>query len=204
MSRSEYYAEMKRLANQVRQEFDLTTPRVMRNDMRRIYKAYNIKIDLWPHKLKQLRGAFIFDDLGATVMIAKSLPDDPFIFTMGHELKHYLKDRHLGLTYCDASKSTEHIEIGAEIFAAELIYPEQDFAEHLLGMGVKAGQCQPETIVHLKKQTRTTLSYTGLAKRAEFMGYAVKGSLPKAGWKSLEEKLYGVPVYQQRRTRTFS
>lgn len=198
MSRSEYYAEMKRLANQVRRDFDLTTPRVMRNDMRRIYRAYNIKIDLWPHKFKQLRGAFLYDDLGATVMLAKSLPDDPFIFTMGHELKHYLKDRHLGLTYCDASKSTEHIEIGAEIFAAELIYPEQDFAAHLMELGARKGFCQAETIVHLKYQTRTTLSYTGLAKRAEFMGFAPTGSLPKTGWKKLEEQLYGQPVFRYR------
>jgi hypothetical protein len=43
-----YYEELKTLARQVRAENGLSTPRVLRSDMRRIYKAYGIRIDLWP------------------------------------------------------------------------------------------------------------------------------------------------------------
>ncbi|MCI0664041.1 MAG: ImmA/IrrE family metallo-endopeptidase [Acidobacteria bacterium] len=134
-------------------------------------------------------------------MLDGALPDDPFIFTMGHELKHFLKDKDLGITYCDSSKATEYIEIGAEIFSAELIYPERDFAEDLKQIGIGKNECNAEALVRLKHETRTTLSYAGLAKRAEFMGYAPKGSLPNSGWKKLEEEIYGVPFFKRRSRR---
>jgi hypothetical protein len=45
---------------------------------------------------------------------------------------------------------------------------------------------------------QTTLSYAGLAKRAEFYGYAPSGTLTGyRGWKKLEEELYGEPVYKR-------
>src|SRR5262249_29310027 len=97
MKRSAYYQEMKALARQVRADHGLTTPRVLRSDLRRIYKHHGIRIDLWPHRFKRLRGAYFFDDLGATVMLARGLPADPMVFTMGHELKHHLADRESGL-----------------------------------------------------------------------------------------------------------
>lgn len=97
--RSAYYAQMRELAQKVRVENDLTTPRVTRSDMRKIYKAHKIKLDYWPHRFKGLRGAYFNDELGPTVMIAKGLPDDPTIFTMGHELKHHLMDRDLPISY---------------------------------------------------------------------------------------------------------
>src|SRR6266852_2433820 len=105
-------------------------------------------------------------------MLAKGLPDDPAIFTMGHELKHHLVDRESIVSLCDPSNRSAEIEIGAEIFAAELIYPEQMFRENLLSLGVTAGSCTPQDLVALKRETKTTLSYAGLAKRAEFLGFA--------------------------------
>jgi hypothetical protein len=74
----------------VRARFGLTSPRVLRSDLRRIYRAEGIQIDLWPHKLRKLRGAYINDEFGPTVMLAKGLPQDPMVFTMGHELKTLL------------------------------------------------------------------------------------------------------------------
>jgi hypothetical protein len=197
MNRFTYYQEMKALARQVRANHGLTTPRVLRSDLRRIYKHCGIRIDLWPHRFKRLRGAYFFDDLGAMVMLAKGLPADPMVFTMGHELKHHLADRESGLTFCDASNENEPIEIGAEVFAAELIFPEQDFIERLGQMGVVRGGCSAEALVRLKRETQTTLSYAGLAKRAEFLGFAVKGSLAKVPWKKLEEQLFGEPLYKK-------
>jgi Zn-dependent peptidase ImmA (M78 family) len=188
---------MRLLAAQIRDQYGLQTPRVLKSDLRRIYKDQGIQIDLWPYKLKKLRGAYFFDEDGASIMLAKGLPDDPTIFTMGHELKHHLVDRGKIVSLCDPSNQSTEIEIGAEIFAAELIYPEQMFGDNLISMGVTAGSCTPQHIVMLKRNTQTTLSYAGLAKRAEFLGLAPQNSLAKIAWKKLEEKMYGVPLYKQ-------
>lgn len=193
---------MKVLAREVRSDFGLNSPRVMKSDLRKIYKHFGIRVDLWPYRLREMRGAYFNDEYGPSVVIAKNLPDDPRIFTMAHELKHHLVDRELTLSYCGPDNETEPIEIGAEIFAAELIYPEQDFAEHLLELGVQYGACSAETLVRLKRETRTTLSYTGLAKRAVFMGFAQKGSLDGVQWKKLEESIYGEPIYKVLRRRS--
>jgi hypothetical protein len=188
---------MRALARQVRQEHGLAGPRVLRSDLRRLYRAYGLKIDLWPHKFKALRGAYFDDDLGPTVMLARNLPPEPLIFTMAHELKHHLVDRGRSISYCDTSNEREPIEIGAEIFAAELIFPSPDFFACLRQMGVGPRQCTPEALVRLKRETQTTLSYTGLAKRAEFLGFAPAGSLVRVPWKKLEAQLYGEPFYKQ-------
>src|SRR5690348_3498925 len=123
MLRTQYYNQLKALAREIRSRYDLTTPRVLRSDLRRIYRDQGVAIDLWPHKLRNLRGAYIHDEHGASVMLAKGLPEDPMVFTMAHELKHHLTDSDLSLSYCDLSNEREPIEIGAEVFAAELIYP---------------------------------------------------------------------------------
>jgi len=175
---------------------------VLRSDLRRIYRAEGIRIDLWSYKFKGLRGAYFDDEMGSTVLLAKGLPQDPTVFTMAHELKHHLTDRGLPVSYCDASNQSNPIEIGAEIFAAELIYPDQDFAADLIRMSVQHGTCTPEILVRLKHDTRTTLSYAGLAKRSEFMGFSEPGSLARVKWQKLEEEIYGVPLYKLIRGHT--
>lgn len=197
MNRSEYYREMKELARATREGYGLTTPRVQKSHLRKIYKAEGIRIDLWPHRLRDVRGAYFNDELGPSVMLDKKLPEDPMVFTMAHELKHHLVDRNLPVAYCSNRNMSEHIEIGAEIFAAELIYPEGDFVAAMAAKGIGPGRCTPEDLVHLKRETRTTLSYTGLAKRATFLGFAASGSLDGTKWKKLEEEIYGVPVYKR-------
>ncbi|MCL6560607.1 MAG: ImmA/IrrE family metallo-endopeptidase [Firmicutes bacterium] len=197
MNRFAYYEKMKALARKVRGEHELSSFRVLKSDMRRIYKSYGIKIDLWPHPFKSLRGAYFNDELGPSVVLPRDLPVDPMVFTMAHELKHHLVDRNLSLIYCDASNENEVIEIAAEIFAAELIFPERDFAECLEQMGIGKGECTPEVLVRLKRETETTLSYAGLAKRAEFLGFAAPGSLAKVRWKKIEEEIYGEPAYKR-------
>jgi hypothetical protein len=197
MNRTAYYERLKDLARAERTTHGLTTPRVTLSDLRRIYKIYQIHIDLWPGKLRALKGAYFSDICGATVMIAKSLPVEQRIFTMGHELKHHLTDREIGVSYCDQSNRGEPIEIGAEIFAAELIFPEQDFAAALEAMGVIYGHCDARAIVLLKDRSRTTLSYTSLAKRAEWLGFAPEQSLQRVRWKKLAEEILGEPVYKR-------
>jgi len=159
-------------------------------------EEWNAAAPFVDHYNLKLRGAYINDDLGPTVMLAKGLPQDPMIFTMGHELKHHLTDSGSSLSFCDACNQSDPIEIGAEIFAAELIYPDDDFRSDLGQMNIASGQCTPEVLARLKHETRTTLSYTGLAKRAEFMGFAAEGSLASVKWKKLEEDIYGEPLHK--------
>ena len=191
MNFSYYYDDLKRLARQIRAENGLMSPRVLPNDLRRIYFKHGIEIDVWPYRLKNLRGAFICDDLGTTVMLAKGLPQDPLAFTMAHELKHYYKDRNLGISYCDQSNIHKAIEIGAEIFASEFLFPDRDFIEYMQRMGIGRDQCLPRSLIDLKHTTRTTLSYAGLAIKAERLRFAPPNSLTKVKtWRKLE-RLYG-------------
>src|SRR6476659_1573590 len=191
MNGQAYYEELKLLARQVRAEHGLRSPRVLASDLRRIYDQHGIVIDSWPYRLRHLRGAFISDDLGTTVMLASGLPQDPMVFTMAHELKHFFRDRELGISYCDQSNLDKAVEIGAEIFAAELLFPDEDFSKHMRLLSVGRDQCLPKTLVQLKRKTRTTLSYAGLAIKAERLGYAPACSLTKIRtWRKFEA-LYG-------------
>lgn len=187
MNQRAYYEELKLLARQVRAENGLRSPRVLASDLRRIYDKHGIVIDSWPYRLRNLRGAFISDHLGATVMLASGLPQDPMVFTMAHELKHFFRDRDLGISYCDQSNLSKTIEVGAEIFAAELIFPDQDFIKHMRVLRVGRDQCLPKTLVQLKRKTRTTLSYAGLAIKAERLGFAPPSSLTRIKtWRKFE------------------
>ncbi|HEU4432349.1 MAG TPA: ImmA/IrrE family metallo-endopeptidase [Pyrinomonadaceae bacterium] len=203
MNQQAYYEDLKQLARQVRAEFGLRSPRVVESDLRRIYEQNGIVIDDWPYRLRNLRGAFICDHLGATVMLASGLPQDPKVFTMAHELKHFYRDRHLGISYCDQSNLGKTLEIGAEIFAAELLFPDKDFMTQMRSMRIGTNQCLPRTLVRLKQKTRTTLSYAGLAIKAERLGYAPPRSLTTIKtWRKFEE-MYGerarrVPTYSWR------
>lgn len=187
MNTQKYYEDLKLLARQVRAEHGLSSPRVLPSDLMRIYECYGIEVDEWPYRLRNLRGAFINDELGPTVMLARGLPQDPMVFTMAHELKHFFKDRDLGISYCDQSNLNKSLEIGAEIFAAELLFPDRDFMSHMSAMGIRRDQCLPQTLIQLKRKTGTTLSYAGLAIKAERLGYAPSHSLTTVKtWRRLE------------------
>jgi Zn-dependent peptidase ImmA (M78 family) len=197
----QYYEDLKQLARDVRQEFGLDGARVLKSDLKRIYKAKGITLDYWPHKLKGVRGAYFNDESGVSIMISKGLPEDPMVFTMAHELKHHLKDSSAGMVNCLSKEVSRPIEIGAEVFAAEFLFPEGIFLEMMKDMGVQTGKCSAEHIVRLKRETKTTLSYAGLVKKAEWLKLAVQGTLPQTGWIKLEEQIYGVPFYKQKYRR---
>lgn len=195
MSRTEYYEAMKARAREVRAQFGLTSYCVQRSDMRRIYAALGIRIVKWPHKLRKLRGAYFNDDLGPEVMIDASLPVDPAIFTLAHELKHHLCDGNCGApVLCEKGEQSEVIEIGAEIFAAELIFPESEFSALVQAKG---GECTSRLLVEIKHETKTTLSYAGMAKRAVFLGFAPNDGFKGVQWKKLEESIYGEPLHRR-------
>ena len=198
MNVQQYYEDLRALARQVRAEHGLSTPRVLPGDLMRIYAQYGIVLDEWPYRFRHLRGAFINDHLGTTIMIARGLPQDPMVFTMAHELKHFFRDRDLGISYCDQSNLNKSLEVGAEIFAAELLFPDRDFVAHMNTMGIRRDQCLPKTLIRLKRKTGTTLSYAGLAIKAERLGFAPAHSLTTIKtWRRLEA-LYSAPVASRR------
>jgi hypothetical protein len=68
-------------------------------------------------------------------------------------------------------------------------------------MRIGTNQCLPKTLVRLKQKTRTTLSYAGLAIKAERLGYAPSRSLTTIkGWRRFEE-IYGE---RSRNVRSYS
>ncbi|HJU93775.1 MAG TPA: ImmA/IrrE family metallo-endopeptidase [Pyrinomonadaceae bacterium] len=197
MNTHNYYEDLKALARQVRAEHGLSSPRVLPSDLMRIYARHGIVLDEWPYRFRNLRGAFINDHLGTTIMIAKGLPQDPMVFTMAHELKHFFRDRDLGISYCDQSNLNKSLEIGAEIFAAELLFPDRDFIAQMKLMGIRTNQCLPKDLIRLKRQTGTTLSYAGLAIKAERLGFAPAYSVTTIKtWRRLEA-LYSPPIQRK-------
>lgn len=202
MTAFNYYEGLKQLARQQRGLFGLISPKVTLTDLRRIYQHYSISFDLWPLNgiprpdLKKVQGAYLVLDQKPCVFVSRKLPAPQRVFTMAHELKHHLVDQDKVIAFCQENLPAE-IEIGANVFAAELIHPEAEFAKYLEEKGIRRGTCTAEDIVRLKHNTETMLSYESLSKRAERLGFALPNSLPKSGWMKLEEKLYGEPAYKR-------
>lgn len=65
----------------------------------------------------------------------------------------------------------------------------------------KLGQATEEQLVRLKRESATTLSYAGVRKKAEWLGFIPKGAFLKTKWKKLEERLYGEPPYRRIQRR---
>ena len=183
-----YYYEMRELALEVRARNGIEGSDLSMRDMWRIYCQEGIgKLD-FRHGFKDLRGAYFNDDCGVTVMLAGGLPDEPTIFTMAHELKHHLADSEAGPLVCRTNEQTRRIEIGGEVFAAELIYPEKDFVYDLFRLLRGIPQTlSPEVLVELKRKTNTTLSYAALAKRTVLLRLADEKAFRDVRWGILQD-----------------
>lgn len=178
-----YYYEMRELALEVRARNGIERSDPSMRDMWRIYCEEGIEKLDFRHGFKDLRGAYFNDDCGVTVMLAGGLPDEPTIFTMAHELKHHLVDSGLGPVVCRTNEQTKRIEIGAEVFASELIYPEKDFVYDLFRLLRGMPQAvTPEVLVDLKQKTNTTLSYAALAKRTLLLRLADQKAFRDVRW----------------------
>jgi len=203
MSRSEAYAKARAAAASIRIQYGINGPCLKLSDMRAIYRDQGIKLVYWPHKMRVLRGAYILDDLGPTVMVYQKLPTDPKVFTLAHELKHHLLDSGVCSTSLVDDNSAER-EIAAEVFAAELLLPEDIFltemaARNLFPRSGASIEATKIAIVRFKRESGTTLSYQGLAKRAERLGFGAKGTLTNVHWKKFEESQYGIPFYIRKK-----
>lgn len=199
MFRNEYYTRLKALASEKRVAYNVVTEKLGLQSIRGIYKAEGITIDLWDVPAR-IRGAYMCDDGDPSVLINRNLPKEPRIFAMVHELKHHYCDRSAitkGQIKCGDYNANEAIEIGAEVFAAEFIFPEEEFLKALKAEGIEAGKCQAEDVVRLKKSCGAPVSYKFLQKRLERFEIIESGAFAEVQFQKLEEQVFGVPIYKQ-------
>ncbi len=190
---------MKKLADEKRSEFRLTTANLGLREVRRIYSAEGITVDLRRLPAK-IRAAYMCDEADPCVLVNKNLPKIPRVFAMVHELKHHFCDRELlskGGMRCGDYNANQVIEIAAEVFAAEFIYPEHEFLAFVKRLGIEVGAVEPQQIVEIKRGCTATVSYKFLQKRLERLGYIEPGQFAKVQFQKLEESMHGVPFYKQ-------
>lgn len=200
MFRSQYYDAMKLLAAEKRQKYSIETASLGLKRIREVYKAEGVAIDLWETSYK-IRAMYMCDGGDPSVLVNRNLPTEPRIFAMVHELKHHycdqtaLKNKQIR---CGDYNANEVIEKAAEVFAAEFIYPAQEFLDCASSLGLEAGKVTPEELVQLKRVCKAPVSYKFLQKRLEWFGFIARGQFAKVQFQKLEEEIYGVPIYRQQ------
>ena len=198
MSRHAYFQEMKRLAREKRDQFNIDTAAFGLREMRAVYKAEAIRIDYWPLP-KKIRGLYMCADDDFSVAVQRTLPNEPKLFTLVHELKHHYVDRDAlgnGVIHCGDYNANELIEIGAEVFAAEFIYPEAEFDSDIQSLGI--AKWNIDDVVRFKHELcRAKVSYTYIRKRLERLGHISRGQFDGVKFQNREEEIYGTPFYKQ-------
>lgn len=201
MSRINYYQTMKELAHDVRNVYSLATADISLSALRKIYKNENIRIDYWKFPLKKVRGAYFPNDGQPCVLVnGRIKPKEPKLFILSHELKHHYVDSSSitrGGIYCDEeswSNSTQS-EVGAQVFAAEFIYPEDEMKSLLGKMGIGLGNCHKEDVIYLKQACPAIVSYSFLTRRLEDFKIVERGAFKGIHFKKLEYSLIGMPFY---------
>ena len=194
------------MALDLRERYDVASRDVSLSRVRAIYKAEGIQLDYWPYRLRKVRAAYFLVDNEAHVLLNAGMkPKEPRIFALCHELKHHLVDQELaraGGLGCreDVSwQASAPIEIGAEVFAAELIFPESEFLALLGELGLE-GISDAAEVVQLKRACPAPVSYVFLQKRLRWFGLTGPNAFKGVQFQKLEERLYGAPFYRRRRS----
>jgi hypothetical protein len=194
-----YYQAMRQLAHSKRAEHQVETASLNLQVIRRIYRAEGIKMDYWDTTNK-IRAAYFCEDNDHSVLINRKLPREPKLFSMVHELKHHYVDQstiQAGHIRCGDYNANQTIEIAAEVFAAEFIYPEAEMLALLTELGITKDNCSPEKVVDFKRNCPAVVSYKFLVKRLEWFKFCARGEYGKVKFQTLEESLYGQPFYKE-------
>jgi Zn-dependent peptidase ImmA (M78 family) len=194
-----YYQDMRQLAHSKRTEHQVQTATLDLTVIRRIYRAEGIKMDYWDTSNK-IRAAYFCEDNDYSVLINKKLPREPKLFSMVHELKHHYVDQSIineGKIRCGDYNANQTIEIAAEVFAAEFIYPESEMLALLSELGITKDNCSPEKVVEFKRKCAAVVSYKFIVKRFEWFRLCAGGAYKKIKFQNLEESLYGRPFYKE-------
>lgn len=200
ISSSAYYREMQVLALAKRTEHKVETASLDLPFIKKIYKAEGIKIDYLEFKSRKIRAAYFCDEGDYSVALNKTLPRAPKLFSLAHELKHHYADQQLiqsGQIKCGDYNAAKTIEIGAEVFAAEFIYPENEMRALAEYLGINSLMCNPKKVVEFKRTCPAHISFTFILKRFERFGFIQAGEYSKIQFQKLEEEMYGLPIYKQ-------
>jgi Zn-dependent peptidase ImmA (M78 family) len=198
INRNTYYESLKALAREKREHYAVNTASFGLREVRHIYKEEGIKIDYWPLP-SRIKALYMCADRHFSVAVQRKLPDEPKLFALIHELKHHYTDQEIirsGVVHCGDYNRNEPIEIGAEVFAAEFLYPEEEFKNDILLLGISTWKA--EDVVQLKRNCKAKVSYQFLTKRLERLGVISLGQFRDIKFKNLEDQLYGIPYYRQR------
>lgn len=200
VSRSEYYRQCRALAQVKRALHHVQTDSLNLLVMQNIYRAEGISIDRRKLKGNRIKAAYYSDDNDCSVLVNKSLPKEPKLFALAHELKHHYMDRQQitdGVIECGDYNAHEIIEKGAEVFAAEFIYPEVEMRRLIGELGITNLTCTPEKMVEFKRECRACVSYTFILKRFTRFSLCKRGAFDKVKFTKLEEEMFGPPIYKQ-------
>src|SRR5260370_41110470 len=151
--------ELQQFGREKRVNYGVDTASFGLQEVRTIYKEEGIRLEHWPLPRK-IKALYMCDDGCCSVALQKSLPYEPKLFALVHELKHHFCDQAAlgaGVIHCGDYDANELIEKAAEVFAAEFIYPEAKFAEDLVSFGLTVWQ--PENVVMLKRRCKAKVSY---------------------------------------------
>lgn len=198
------YEIVKKLAQEKRDFFGIKTGDVSLSKLRSIYKNEGIKIDQTHQKTRNLRAAYFSDVYGSSVLLNQKLPKPAKIFSLVHELKHHYLDRQKLETgiFCSLNYNSEPlIEKTAEVFAAEFIWPQDEFFMMANNFGLQE-KCLPEDVVKFKKSLNLPVSYKFIQKRLEWFKFIERGQYKDIKFQKLERELFGVPFYL-RKTRFY-
>jgi len=112
---------------------------------------------------------------------------------------HYLDQQQIlnGQIECGDYNANELIEKGAEVFAAEFIYPELEMRQLIGQMGITGHTCTPEVVVEFKRACRACVSYTFIVKRFTRFDLCRRDAFSKVQFTKLEEQLHGLPIYKR-------
>src|SRR6478735_7171325 len=94
MNRISNYEALKQLAREKRAQYGVQTGTLNLVVVRKIYSAEGIRIDSWKFP-RTIRAAYMCDDSDPSVAISNTLPREPKLFSLVHELKHHYTDREL-------------------------------------------------------------------------------------------------------------
>lgn len=194
-----YFEKMKELARQKRELYNVRTVAFGLREVRKIYSAEGIRLDYYqlPNKIKAL---YMCADGDHSVAIKKTLPEEPKLFALIHELKHHYCDQdgiNKGKINCGDYNQNELIEIGAEVFAAEFIYPEKEFSEDIQSSRVSTWT--PDAVVLFKRHCKAKVSYQFICKRLERFELISRNQFKDIKFQNLEYKIFGLPYHLRHR-----
>jgi len=199
MDKSQYYSQMRELAKAKRNEYGIVTSKINIPVIKKIYKKEGVKVDYREFPTK-IRAAYFCDGDDCSVVVNKKLPREPKLFSLVHELKHHFVDRNIiesGEIQCGDYNANKVVEISAEVFAAEFIFPEDEILTLISSLGINRQNCTAENVVKIKRNTPVPISYKFIVKTLERLRFVKSGEFSGVKFKNLEEKIHGKPFYTQ-------